>query len=507
MSEQTLYLREQLAASIRLHQAGQLPEAIALYQLLLQQFPGHPRILHPYGLACQEAGDLRSATNLLSQAAIRDPDNPDILLSLGVLLKNRQMSRAALERFRDFQQRCPNHPEAHFYLGDTLMDLGEAEAAIPPFRNAIQLRPHFQEAWINLGLCLKASGQLEEARHCFEQVVTHYPQLIAGHINLALTALLMEDYHTGWREYEWRLQASGEQACLHKPKILLHNPGIPRWLGSPLHGQTILVLAEQGFGDTLQFVRYLPMLKAMGARILLTCQSALLPLLRNMDCIDSLSTPEQFQCQETIDCYSPLLSLPLALHTQAENIPASVPYLWADPQLQQSWQQRLSALKNRRIGLVWQGKPLHQNDPLRRRSCPWEALAPLAALPDISWISLQKDPNRQTPLPPHPGMSLLDLNNALTDFAQTAAIVSQLDLLITIDTAVAHLAGALGKPVWLLLPLAPDWRWSQNPTSTPWYPGMRMFRQQIANDWHAPIQQMVAQLQKDSSLADCILVN
>ncbi|MBF0184233.1 MAG: glycosyltransferase family protein [Magnetococcales bacterium] len=488
------FLKEHLATAVRLHQQGELQQAMALYQSLLQQFPGHPRILHPYGLACQESGDLRTATNLLSQALLRDPDNADLLLSLGIVLKNRQLSRAALERFRDFQQRHPQHPEAHFYLGDTLMDLGQAQEAIVAFRQAIQLRPAFKEAWINLGLCLKACMQLAEARSCFEQAVTLDPQWIDGHINLGLTALLMADYQTGWREYEWRLQAVGDRACLLKPRCLLDQPAIPRWDGSSLQEKTILIVAEQGFGDTVQFVRYLPKLKAMGAQVLLSCQAALIPLLRPLPCIDAIATAEQFTWPEQIDCYSPLLSLPMLLATQAETIPATIPYLWADPLLVKQWQSLLPSPPKRRIGLVWQGKPLHQDDPLRRRSCPWQALAPLASLPGITWISLQKDPERQQPLTPHPGMELIDLNEALRDFAQTAAIIANLDLLISIDTSVAHLGGALGVPVWLLLPYAPDWRWSQHAT-TPWYPDMHLFRQSEPNNWHQPVQRILSALQ------------
>ncbi|MBF0098162.1 MAG: tetratricopeptide repeat protein [Magnetococcales bacterium] len=494
---QIQHFRAQLAAAIHLHQSGEVQQALALYQQMLQQYPGHPRILHPYGLACQEAGDLRTATNLLSQAAIRDPDNPEIALALGIVLKSRQMSRAALERFRDFQQRHPEHPEAHFYLGDTWMDLGEAAEAIPAFRHALQLRPTFREAWINLGLCLKASGHLSEARDCFTQAVALAPQAHDGHLNLALTALLMADYSTGWQEYEWRLQASGAESCLQKPPVLLAEPGIPRWQGGPLRQQTILVLAEQGFGDTLQFVRYLPLLKERGACILFSCQAALIPLIKHMGCIEYIATPEQFAWAGAIDCYSPLLSLPLVMQTQPDTIPASIPYLWPDPLLVQRWQQPLDSGPRRRIGLVWQGKPLHQNDPLRRRSCSWQALAPLAELPGITWVSLQKDPARQEPLTPHPGMALLDMNRALSDFAQTAAILSHLDLLITIDTSVAHLAGAMGKAVWLLLPFAPDWRWSLQTPTTPWYPAMRLFRQQQPNQWQALIQQLVAALREE----------
>ncbi len=494
MVETTEQLKNQLMEAIRRHQSGQIQEAEAIYELLLKQFPGHPYILYLYGLARQDLGDWRGAMDLLSHAVAREPDNAIFLLALGIVLKHLGHSRAALERFREVQRRQPEQAEAHFYLGDTHMDLGEAAAAIPFFQAAIPLRPVFPEAWINLGLCLKACGRLEEALHCFRQVVAEDPYHIAGHVNLGLTHLLMGDYGQGWPEYEWRLQATGQEACLLTPD-LLHTPQAPpRWDGSPLRGKTILILAEQGFGDILQCVRYLSLLKTAGARLLFTCPWSLIPLLRTLPEIDQITTPQAFAYDGPIDWFSPLLSLPMLLQSRVETIPAEIPYVQADPDRVHRWNNRLGNRHPWRIGLVWRGKPLHRNDPLRRRSCTWDDLAPLAQVAGVTWVGLQKGEEGLQPVSPHPGMDWIDLHDALPDFAQTAAVLANLDLLITIDTSVAHLAGALGKPVWVLLPLVPDWRWSLDGESTPWYPTARLFRQTVPNCWRDPIQKMVIEL-------------
>ncbi|MBF0161013.1 MAG: glycosyltransferase family protein [Magnetococcales bacterium] len=487
-------LQRQLTTAIRLHQNGQIREAIRIHQALLKQFPGHPHILHLYGLARQELGDLQGALHLLSQAAAKEPDNRDFRLSLGFLLKLSGRSHAALACFRDLQHRHPDDAEISFHLGDTCMDLGEAEAALAPFRNAIRLQPTFKEAWINLGLSLKGLGAVPEALHCFQQVIQAHPHCIEGYINLGMTHLLMGDYAEGWRAYEWRLQLTQQAACIQWPPILQGNPAPPRWDGTPLAGKSILVVAEQGFGDILQFVRYLLPLKSGGARILFSAPPTLIPLLRRLPAIDDIRTPEQFTDAEEIDCHCPLLSLPLLFNTQLESVPAPIPYIQADPELARQWAGRLRRGENVLVGLVWRGKPLHPNDPLRRRSCTLQDLAPLAQVAGVTWISLQQEDGSSPPLQPPPGMAILDLRAALRDFAQTAAILDNLDLLISIDTSVAHLGGALGKAVWLLLPIAPDWRWTLDQPRSPWYPDIPLFRQTVPHSWQEPLQAMAEAL-------------
>ena len=527
------HFKKQLEDATLRHQSGQIQEAMTLYQTLLKQFPGHPHILYLCGLAHQDLGDLRGAMGCISKALTVDPDNGTFHYALGILLRDLGHGRAALERFRDAIQRDPHNAELFFRLGDTHMDLGETQEAQHHFREAIRLRPLFMEAWINLGLCLKALKQLDEALACFQQVVHHDPDNAEGHVNLGLTHLLMGNLVAGWQAYEWRFRLETEEAYLAMPTLALTGevclqqrptPGarvVPRWEGSPLRGKTLLILSEQGFGDTLQFVRYLGPLKAAGARVLLTCPRPLMALLRTLPAVDRTLPPPRrgiraFQEQvakESVDWFFPLLSLPLLLKTRMDSIPASVPYLQPDPDLARGWADRLRTRETMpsdaprhttgrpvRIGVVWQGKPLHKNDPLRRRSCTLADLAPLATVLssespyDVTFFGLQKEEEVAKALPPPEGMTFVDLKAELHDFAHTAAILSVLDLLITIDTSVAHLGGALGKPVWVLLPFAPDWRWSLDQERTPWYPSVRLFRQTTPNSWKAPVEQMCTAL-------------
>lgn len=502
MTSATEHPSHALEAALEHHKEGKVQEALTLYQTLLDRFPGHPQVLYCAGLACQDLGHLDRATELISRALTIDPGNGAFHCALGVLLKTRGKSHAALERLRDAQRRDPNRAEIFFHLGDTYMDLGTIPEAIACFREAIRLRPLLDEAWMNLGLCLKADKQLEEALACFQTVIDHQPNHVEGHVNLGLTHLLMGHYQAGWHAYEWRLKLEGEEFSVAL-EALAHHPPPPRWDGSCLAGKTLLVLSEQGFGDVIHFVRYLAPLKTTGARILLTAPLPLIPLLQTLPSVDRLLPPPRlgvaaFQssvAQERIDAICPLLSLPRVLETRVATIPAPVPYLTADPEQVAIWQKRLAphhTPRTLRIGLVWRGKPLHQSDPLRRRSCPLEALTPLAQQTGCTLFSLQKDPTPDgSPWHPPADMPLVDLKDGLSDFAQTAAALATMDLLITIDTAVAHLGGALGKPVWLLLPFAPDWRWFLDRDHTPWYPTLRLFRQTVANRWQEPVQQIV----------------
>lgn len=521
MTLDTKKLKQQLESAIEQHQAGQIQEAMVIYQTLLKQFPGHPKIFYLSGLAHQDLGDFQGAMERISRAITLEPENGTFHYALGILLKKMGHARAALERFRDARQREPHHTDVHFHLGDTHMDLGEAQEAQHHFRTAIQLRPLFKEAWVNLGLCLKACKQLDEALACFQQVARDHPQSAEGHINLGLTHLLMGEYALGWQAYEWRFQLQTEEVYTSVPTLTKGGQATPRWDGSSLQGKTILILSEQGFGDTLQFARYLVPLKAAGARILLTSPGPLISLLRTLPTIDQVLPPPRLgiqaflaQVQEPVDWFCPLLSLPLILGTRVDSIPAHVPYIYPDPERVQQWTERLqkgpsipfqlpshSTVEPFRVGLVWQGKPLHENDPLRRRSCTLKDLAPLAnevegleGRVQVALFSLQKWEGPLKPLQPPEGMEITDLQAELSDFAQTAAILKALDLLITIDTSVAHLGGALGMPVWVLLPFAPDWRWFLDQGTTPWYPTVRLFRQTVPNCWKEPVEEVRAAL-------------
>ena len=497
---------------------GQLEPAVACYQQVLCRKPTSTRALTNLGVALQEQGQLKPAIHCFQQALALDPGSLEALLNLGVALKAQGQCEAAADCLQKVIQRAPTSAVAYNNLGMVRHEQGQFEVALQHYRQAIQLRPDyakaysnigtllhalgrlaeavahlehalrlqpdFIEAHSNLGLALQAQGHVEAAITAFERALQYKPDCVQAHWNRAIAWLLSGNFQQGWREYEWRWRRPDSP-----PPAFLQ----PCWDGTPFPQQTLLVYAEQGLGDTLQFVRYLPHVAARGQHVVLACQPALVRLLRTCPGVQTLVVKDRPEmADQPFDLYIPLLSLPGIFETTAATIPADVPYLAAEPELVQQWRMHLEVEQAFRVGLVWAGNPSHKND--RNRSCTLATLAPLAHLPHVALFSLQTGPAAGQIDQPPAGMTLHDVGRMLGDFADTAAVIAHLDLVITVDTAVAHLAGAMGKPVWILLPFAPDWRWGQHSAHTPWYPTMRLFRQPAPGAWEAVCQSVVEAL-------------
>ncbi len=330
-----------------------------------------------------------------------------------------------------------------------------------------------------LGWLAHDRGGLDEAREWFERAVAAEPSCAEAHFALANVLLLQGDLERGWGEYEWRWQSASLALFIGvKPSSLE-----PRWHGEDFHGQAILLHAEQGYGDTLQFARYIPLVAERGGRVILGAQPELKRLLKSVDGVDEVRAAGEGLC-----CPEPLVhaafgSLPHIFGTTLDNIP-SAPYLRAEPELVDQWAREFAGERRLKVGLVWSGGPFNQRD--RDRSIPLAELAPLGSVEGVAWYSLQiglpwEVVDLQTELP------LVDLGSRIRDFAETAAVMTQLDLVITVDTASAHLAGGLGRPVWVLLSRVPDWRWLMNRNDSPWYPMARLFRQRRRGDWQPVI--------------------
>ncbi len=473
------------AVSLLKNHQGQ--SVVARIKPLLTQFPSHPRLHHVLGLALDQCGDITAALHHVSRAITLEPDQVEPYRSLALLLKKKGKTWAAEARIKDALTLQPNHPDLHFILGDLYMDQGVMDQAVAGFSQAITHKPDFLSAWINLGLCHKAMGQLDRARHCFEHALTIDSQNPQGHVNLALTLLLLGDYERGFSEFEWRFHLPEGNGLPAPPPA-----ATPRWNGEPLQGKKLLVLAEQGYGDAIQFARFLPRLRAMGAETLTTIAAPLEALFRGQPGFGAVQSTTRWEGD--FDYFIPMMSLGRFFARTPDQRISTVPYLFADPEQSRYWHQRLPRDRFR-IGLVWEGKPLHGNDPLRRRSTRLETLAPLAQAGNRHvFISLQKDAPREQLQQPPQHMTILDLGPQLHHFADTAAVMEHLDLVITIDTATAHLAGAMGKPVWILLPMAPDWRWTMDRSTSPWYPTSKLYRQTRPNHWEDPVAQMVIDL-------------
>lgn len=427
------------------------------------------------------------------------------LLREGSSLLQSGNPRQALVCFQNAQKIIPPNSILHLHAGAALHDLGSYEEAITSYQHAIAIKPSMGEAHNNLGNALMALGRFAEAADSFlraAEILAASPvpltalatalqaigkvteaeadcrkalaldhAFAAGHWNLALNLLLQGKYEEGWQEYEWRWK---------KPDFtspVRHND-IPLWDGSPLDGRTILLHAEQGFGDAIQFVRYVPMVADCGGDVVLECHPQLVSLFQG---IQGETTVAAFGKKlPACDCQAPLLSLPHIFGTTLQNIPSHCPYLSVAAEYNEKWAKLIRGPQNRvKAGVAWAGK--RSPDPLR--SCQLEELVPLATTHGVTFYSLQIGAESVQAASLASRMQLLDLTSHIHDFSDTAALIEQLDLVITIDTAVAHLAGAMGKPVFLMLPFAPDWRWLLDRSDSPWYPTLQIFRQKQPGDW------------------------
>jgi FkbM family methyltransferase len=396
---------------------------------------------------------------------------------------------AAEEVYRRSIAEAPGHPQSWCYLGLACHDQGRYVEAEQAYRHAIRLLPRFTIAHNNLGNSLKLQGRIEEAIASFERALQCDPEYGNAHFNLGMTCLLAGQDERGWKEFLWRERLPGFAA----PQA-----DAPRWQeGESLEGNTILLWAEQGLGDAVQFVRYARLAKQQAERVVVACRKPLLKLLRTCAGIDQLvALDEVSQVADDIDVHVPLMSLPAMLGTECvtgENVGA---YLRPDVELELHWKKWLTDRPGYTVGLAWQGNPRHADDP--RRSFPLALCEPLAALPGVRLVNLQKGPGSEQVALAGGRVPMLylegDVDGANGAFMDTAAIIKGLDLVITADTAVAHLAGALGTPVWLPLAWVPDWRWRLEGDTTPWYPSMRLFRQSRPGQWEDVFERMAAAL-------------
>jgi tetratricopeptide (TPR) repeat protein len=456
---------------------GRWAEALADYDRAVAL---HPDDFAPYwnnrGLALGELNRWAEAADTFVKALDLDPTSADAHANLSVAQRRLGQLDAALGSADRALELRPDRPEALTARGLALAALGRFEAALESHEQALSLRPGYLQALNNAGVALDALERTDEALERFDAALAIDPGFAEAAFNSGLALLRAGRFGEGWRRHEARWRRKGEPGPTY--------PDATLWLGEggdrALKGQTILLHAEQGLGDTLQFCRYAPAVKALGARVILEAQPSLKALLAGLTGVDEVVGVGE--PVPPFDRHTPLLSLPLALGSPFD-IPAA-PYLVPDPALQAVWRARLPPLDGPRIGLVWAGSPAHGND--RNRSLPAEALAPLIAAAQragAQTISLQKDVRESDLAWLDETQTLLRVEDQLAHFADTAALIATCDLVIGVDTAVAHLAGALGRPLWLLLPKPCDWRWMYGREDTPWYPSARLVRQAAPGDW------------------------
>jgi Flp pilus assembly protein TadD len=472
-------LQTLLAVARKYLQQKNLLEAAKSYFLVTRL---HPDCLEAYcqlAVVLSESNFLPEASACIQRAIQLKPKQPKLRLFQGSILKRLGRFDEAADCCRQEIQIDPTDADAHYNLGLVLQNLDRSEEAITAFQTALHLRPGYVDALLNLGLVQRQSGKTDDAIRCFQEAVRREPQNPEAHWEFGTTLLSLGEFKTGWPEYEWRWQLKN----FTTPAARFSQP---RWDGSELHGQRILLHCEQGYGDIIQFARYATLVARRGGEVILGCPPALSSLLKTVPGVSEIATtPGGLE----FDVHAPLMSLPAIFATTVANIPATGPYLTAPPGPPAGV---LPAAPGFKVGIVWAGDPANKND--RRRSVTLEHFLPLVKMPGIICYSLQVGARTADLNHPEFAGRIVELGGGFHDFADTARAVAELDLIITVDTALAHLAGALGKPVWLLLPYEAEWRWMLEREDSPWYPTMRLFRQSAPGDWKGLFERLLLAL-------------
>jgi tetratricopeptide (TPR) repeat protein len=498
-------------------QQGRLHDAERICDSLLAAPSGQIDALHVFGLLRHQQGRNVEALELIGTVLKSKPDSVDALNNYGIVLTALKRHEEALARFEKALSVRSDHINARSNRADALARLkrydealaaydeilvrepkhlhalneaaaietrfGRPEAALVRYERGLAIAPRTLELHVNKGTALRALNRFDEALKSFSAAAAIDPKRAEPHYNTSLARLCLGEFKTGWKDYEWRWRKADWADSLR-------HLSAPLWLGKePLAGKTILLHAEQGLGDTLQFVRYVTLVAQRGANVVLEVQPSLKELLR---CVAGATLViARGEKLPDFDMHCPLLSLPLAFETELATIPAAISYLRPAQESVTKWQARMPSGDRLRVGICWAGSAMHLND--RRRSMPIEHFARVLSVPGVDFVNLQKEVTaaQAAILNEH---GVIQLCEEFADFADTAAVVSMLDLVVTVDTSVAHLAGAMGKAVGMLVPFSPDWRWMLDRTDSPWYPTMRLFRQTVIDNWIGPVEQLSREL-------------
>ncbi|WP_315775662.1 MULTISPECIES: tetratricopeptide repeat protein [unclassified Bradyrhizobium] len=445
--------------------------------------PGDAKAARLLGHALHEAGRPAEAVEAYRRAAALDPTDVVVLSNLAACLCGTGQLDAAIAACEHALALQPDHAPAHTNLGIIHELRGEIDDAVAAHRRAVAADPAYAKGYANLAVALRNAGDIDAALAASHHAISLAPDNALARYNHAHFLLMCGDLVNGFAEHRWGRDCPDLSAGM--PRF-----DAPEWQGEPLEGRTLLLFAEYGIGDALQFVRYVDRVKTMGGNIVLQVQPAIAPLLR---CLEGVTVVPRGAPLPPFDLQAPLMDLPRIFGTTLETIPVEVPYLATDPIKVAAWRNVLGRAPSLKVGVVWAGNPRHKGD--RQRSLTAQAVLPRLVMPGVQLYSLQKEPRPDDALGlAELGADVIDLAPLLSDFAETAAAVAALDLVISVDTSVAHLAGALGRPVWVLLPYALDWRWLRDRADTPWYPTMRLFRQGQPMAWDGVLAWAAAEL-------------
>lgn len=479
---------QSLKLAFEMHNAGRVEEAEALCRALEQISPKNTQLLFLLGMVLHKSRQDEEAVKWLSLAAQYQPGSSRIFNGLGCAYQGLEDHSRAAGAFVKSIELEPHSADTHYNLGKSCYRLDQVESAARLFRRAVELNPGDAASWNNLGKCLKELNRLGESIAAYYRALEIKPDYALARYGRAISLLTAGRLLEGFREYEWRWHTMTPRKF---PQ--------PMWQGLPTSGKTLFIHAEQGFGDAIMMARFIGAARERVGRVVLECRPELKPLFQYSKCADTLIA--YGEPIPSFDYYLPMSSLPRVLSVTLENIPRQTPYLEAPAH------EPLPVPAGRlKVGLAWAGNPNHYQDAAR--SLPLSALAPILEVPGVTFFNLQQSVPSRDEAYFRSSANVIASNGAFANFLETASFVTELDLVITADTAVAHLAGALGKPVWLLVQHSPDWRWLLNRTDTPWYPAMQLFRQAERNHWESPIMQVAETLQRvaaASSISAAIL--
>jgi tetratricopeptide (TPR) repeat protein len=474
---------------IVLHALKRDQEALESFDKALALNPGDADALLHRGNALLAVGRAQDALAAFDEVLASIPRHAPARLTRGLALAALGRHQEAVADFEAAVAIPPAIPAAHYNYGTSLSALGRYAEAVAAYDRALSIAPDHVNAWNNRGLALQALNRFDDALTSYSKALELQSDYADAHFNQALVLLTVADFRRGFAEYEWRWRRTGMPA---------QGRGRPLWLGEyPLGGRTILLHAEQGLGDTIQFARYVPLLARTGAKIVLEVQPQLKELLGQIEGVCAIVA--RGEPLPSFDVHCPLGSLPLALKTEPATIPAEIPYLRPGDAHMAKWRARLEALGRPRVAVAWSGNVQHVND--RNRSIPLSDLTPLWSIGSVRFLAVQRDLRSGDAelLAREPRVT--QIGTELDDFADTAAVLALVDLVITVDTSVAHLAGAMGRPVWILVPFSPDWRWTLSGETSGWYPTARLFRQLSLGDWDGVIERLRSKLQGFSQSA------
>ncbi len=460
------------------HRAGDVDGAIGIYRELVELEPENGDLWQLLGVAVHQKGNAGLAAELIETAISLNNEAPDYHANLAMVRRAMDDDEAAEAALRRAIEIDAGHARSHSNLAGVLRSRGDFDSALKSAETAVALNEKDAEAHNNLGNALKDCGRAVDAVASYRRAIALNPDFALAHWNLSLALASLGELQDAFTEMAWRWQWSGFPAPLR-------DFAAPAWRGEAIEGATILVHAEQGLGDAIHFVRYAALVRARGARVIAECPPGLAPLVEAAGLADQVIPAGD--ALPKFNWHAPFLDLPRIFETSLETIPAETPYLAVDETRLAEWRHKLEHLAGLKVGLNWLGNP---ESPVERiRGLPLDRLEPLAAIPDVSWVSLQKGPGGDAMPRPEAAFDLLETGEG--PLQDTAALIGALDLVFTSDTAVAHLAGALGKPTWLLLHHAPDWRWMGSRIDSPWYPSLKLYRQVVPGDW-APVIATVA---------------